>query len=240
MSQSIPSAASLLPDIQYPYPRFAKLADLNQPRIWHRPGVLIRQAQPEDAVAIWNVLKAAITPLIGRAYTQAQIDAWIADEEPQRLARDYAPARTAFVAESERRIIGFARISGAEVEALYVHPARARRKVGKLLLATLENGASGRQVKALYLDAALNAVPFYRSAGYQVMGPSAPAFDNGVLLPCVRMQKTLPPDRGKKPGWGFDFAAAFARISPFLRYRPRLAKRPRLAHWPSRAGCCRA
>jgi hypothetical protein len=109
------------------------------------------------------------------------------------------------VAESERRVIGFSRFSGTEVEALYVHPAQAGRKAGELLLATLERSASVRKVKTLYLDAALNAVSFYESAGYKALGPSTPVFDNGVVLPCVRMQKTLRFQPQRKAGSGVRF-----------------------------------
>ena len=136
---------------------------------------------------MWRVLKAAVTKLAGPVYTRAQIDAWIADENPQRSA----PGRTVFVAESDRRIIGFSRYHGAEIEALYVHPDQAGRKVGDLLLSAIEKSAAAREIETLYLDATVNAVHFYRSAGYTVIGNSMPVFDNGVALPCVRMQKTL-------------------------------------------------
>jgi hypothetical protein len=52
--------------------------------------------------------------------------------------------------------------------------------------AAIESGRTGLQ-----LDAALNAVPFYRSRGYKIVGASNPLCANGVALPCTRMAKTL-------------------------------------------------
>ena len=155
-----------------------------------QPLVVIRKAAARDAGAIYDVLKAAVTPLVDRIYTRSQIDAWIADEAPDKLVQGIKFG-TVLIAESDRRIVGFSRLSGAEVEALYVHPAYAGRSVGNLLLATLEKFALVGKVDALSLDAVLSAVAFYESAGYEVIGPSMPLFDNGVSLPCVRMQKIL-------------------------------------------------
>lgn len=167
--------------------------------------VVIRQAKPQDAQGIRRVLKAAVTTLIGSPYTRAQIDAWIADEEPARFTGRLALG-TVFVAVAERCVIGFARIGSAEVEALYVHPAESGRKVGLRLLAALERSAATHDVKTLRLDAAISAVSFYESAGYRILGPSQPRFDNGVALPCIRMQKVLHFERREKQaaGLGLD------------------------------------
>lgn len=214
MSQPTAAIAPTLPDFRCSSALRANLVDANldctgmsfrqpeHPPAGRRPSILIRPATADDAVAIWQVLKAAVTTLIERAYTREQVDAWIADEDPAKLPPDVALRRTVLVAESERRVIGFSRLGGTEVEALYVHPAQAGRKAGELLLATLEQSAWGCKVKTLYLDAAINAVSFYESAGYKALGPSMPVFDNGVTLPCVRMQKTLRFQSSRKAGIG--------------------------------------
>lgn len=192
--------------------------------------VSIRLARPEDATAIWRVLKAAVTTVIERNYTRVQIEAWIADEAPETLAAHLALGRTVFVAETEQRVIAFSRFCRPELEALYVHPNRAGHGVGELLLRAVENTASVGEVKTVCLDAALNAVPFCTSAGYQVLGPSKPLFDNGVALPCIRMRKTLSSD-GRKAG--------VAVLSPVSPHPLRLAERLRPVPWPSRARCYR-
>lgn len=208
------------------------------PLIECHSSVSIRRAGLGDATQIWQVLKAAVTTLVGQTYTRAHIEAWIEDEAPQNLGRDLALGRTVFVAESEQRVIGFSRLCRQEVEALYVHPAKSRQRVGELLLRAVEESPSARLAGTLCLDAALNAVPFYRSAGYEVLGPSTPVFDNGVALPCIRMQKVLPATLGENPIRDLD--GAYARIS---RVSPRSIPLPaqlRPENWPSRARCYRA
>lgn len=157
----------------------------------HHASLSIRQATPHDAIAIRDVLKAAVGTLLGRPYTQAQIDAWIGDETSETPLCPSECGPTVFVAELNRCVIGYSRFTQSELEALYVHPAQKRRSVGETLLYTVEESISRQQPTNLSLDAALPAVPFYRSAGYRIVGPSAPLLDNGVTLPCLRMQKTL-------------------------------------------------
>jgi putative acetyltransferase len=161
------------------------------PLVLRRWPVTIHKAASNDAPATWEVLKAAVTTLIGRPYTQRQVDAWIADEDPAKIDGSIESPRIILVAESAKRIVGFARMAGDELEALYVHPEQSGRKIGERLLAAVEGSAVRRAVRILTLDAALNAVPFYRSSGYEVLGPSLPLFDNGLALPCVRMRKVL-------------------------------------------------
>jgi GNAT superfamily N-acetyltransferase len=93
--------------------------------------VTIREAGADDAYAIWEILKAAVRTLIGHPYTEEQIEAWIADEDPARSGFDFHHPPTIFVAESGRRICGFARVLNAELKALYVHPAKRGRKIGE-------------------------------------------------------------------------------------------------------------
>ncbi|MEI9970819.1 MAG: GNAT family N-acetyltransferase [Ignavibacteriota bacterium] len=136
--------------------------------------------------------------MVGRPYTQQQVAAWIEDENAAKTEQAFGPAQITFVAESANRIVGFARMAGDEVEALYVHPQHSGRRIGERLLAMVEDAASLRAIGIVSLDAALNAVPFYRAAGYEMVGTSRPLFDNGMELPCIRMRKVLHTDRRSK------------------------------------------
>jgi len=207
-----------------------------------RPTVSIRRAISQDAPAAWNVLREAVKTLGGRWYSPAQVEAWIADEDPARRPGDFQLGRTAFVAEMDRQVVGFSRLSGREVEALYVHPAQAGHQIGEFLLAALERSASVRRVKTLCLDAALNAVPFYISLGYRIVGPSAPLLDNGVALPCVRMAKTIP-SRLLARNWSYAWTALVATaggIKSVSLGSLRFPERLRPGQWIYRAGCCKA
>ncbi len=155
-----------------------------------RRSVLIRPATLEDSFGIWRVVHGAVATHAG-TYTRQQIDAWVADEAAQIFLPEPVPGCTVLVAESQGQIVAFSRLSGEELEALYVHPGRAGRRIGHLLLRAAEKSASVGRIHGLSLDAALNAVRFYESAGYKVLCPSWPILDGGVALPCLRMRKTL-------------------------------------------------
>ncbi len=180
------------PDVRYVHDAALFFsAERSRPLLAPRSVASVREATAGDAAAVWHVVKSAVTPLIGRPYTRKQVEAWIADEAPRQFAAGFVPGAATFVAESDRSIIGYSRLRGAEVESLYVHPTHKGRRVGELLLGALEQSACVQGVRTLYLDAALNAERFYESAGYLALGPSVPLFDNGVPLPCVRMCKML-------------------------------------------------
>lgn len=160
------------------------------------PLISIRQARPDDGSAIEDAIEASVRTLAGKPYTQPQIDAWIADEASENQVS--GSGRAVIVAESIQGLIGFSRFSQLELEALYVHPTHSRRSIGELLLQNVEKSAYRQGAQTLSLDAALPAVGFYKSAGYIVVGRATPVFDNGVALECLRMQKTLAPDRFRK------------------------------------------
>ena len=140
---------------------------------------------------MWHVHTVAIRALSGGVYTAEEIQAWIEDDVPETYRRDISLGKTVLVAEHEGRIIGFSCLSANEVEALYVHPLHAHHNVGQVLLTAIEHVGLIHHARSLSLDAAMNAVDFYRTCGYQVLGYSTPTFDSGRALPCVRMRKTL-------------------------------------------------
>ena len=70
-------------------------------------------------------------------------------------------------------------------------PARAGLGIGKRLLAALEQLARGRGIARLHLSASLNAVPFYRAAGFVALREEAYAHPSGISLASVAMEKQL-------------------------------------------------
>ena len=75
--------------------------------------------------------------------------------------------------------------------AVFVDPARVGLGIGKRLLAALEQLARRRGIVRLHLFASLNAVPFYRAAGYVALREEAYAHPSGISLASVAMEKVL-------------------------------------------------
>lgn len=152
-----------------------------------------------------TVHRAAVRGVDPGPYDRRQLDAWDHDRDPDGYPFG-DPDRPVVVAERDARTVGFgwANDREGEVEAVYVHPDHAGDGVGSTLLAHLEGRLAAVGVEAVEVLASLNAVPFYRRAGYEHVGERPVEFDDGVELSCARMVKDLRgPDDGVAPGeWG--------------------------------------
>jgi GNAT superfamily N-acetyltransferase len=79
----------------------------------------------------------------------------------------------------------------SEIEAVYVSPEVVRRGVGKAILQKLEERARDLSIKSLKMNASLNAVLFYKSAGYESQKEMKHRLASGVEIGCVLMTKEL-------------------------------------------------
>src|SRR3954463_13671018 len=77
----------------------------------------------------------------------------------------------------------------AKVRAIFVHPHFARRGLGSLILATVEQAARAAGFLRFEMGSTLTGVPLYRLKGYiEVERISVPLW-NGEALPLVKMVK---------------------------------------------------
>lgn len=99
----------------------------------------------------------------------------------------------ALIAEREGQPAGFA-LCEAEagfLQALYVDPRRAGGGVGRALLRACERAMREHGNAAARVLASLNAVAFYRAAGYRELGAASQPLADGSLLACVEMTRPL-------------------------------------------------
>lgn len=150
----------------------------------------IRAAKQEDKEFIWQVHTEAISKLCKSHYTQQQIQAWTSSLNPESY-REVIETREFFVVEDDKSIVGFGQLNSEteEVEAVYVSPKSVRCGLGTRVLQTLENLATEKGLKSLHLSSSLNAVPFYKQAGYTSQHESKHRLPNGTELACVYMEK---------------------------------------------------
>jgi ribosomal protein S18 acetylase RimI-like enzyme len=90
--------------------------------------VEIRRAGPHDAGAVADVFIASFEPLLRflpRLHTH---------EEDRAFIRDLVDRHEVWLAEEQGHVVGFAAISAARLEQLYVHPDHQRRGIGAALL----------------------------------------------------------------------------------------------------------
>ncbi len=154
--------------------------------------IVIRHAKPEEAEAIWGVRTRAIQESCRSHYSRKDLDAWVSAPMPDDYT-ETIESTDFFVAESDGGIVAFGFLDPAEskVEAVFVSPDYGRRGIGRRLLIALENAAMDRGLTCLRLASSLNAVSFYRSAGYEVRKTIQFHHPCGFSLDCVSMEKVL-------------------------------------------------
>jgi GNAT superfamily N-acetyltransferase len=80
----------------------------------------------------------------------------------------------------------------ARVRAFFIHPAWARRGIGRAILDACEKAIRAAGFHSIELAATLPGVPFYASCAYSAADHYDVPLNNGLPLPVVRMTKNLP------------------------------------------------
>jgi ribosomal protein S18 acetylase RimI-like enzyme len=149
--------------------------------------ILIRDARPDDAVAVWALQQAAFLPLAQRLPSRPTA---LSEEEAwwrQHLER--APRRVVVVQVADE-LVAAGRLEGAapegQLKRIAVHPAWQSRGVGRKLVLALEDNA--RQLGFVRLRAATRRrLPsnqlFYERLGYRVVlvEPYPPGIDDHTV-----------------------------------------------------------
>lgn len=172
----------------------------------------IRKATLEDRPAIKELIAESARGLSREDYTGPQIEAAVATV--YGVDTDLILDGTYFVAEGGEALIGCggwsrrrtlfggdqftARDSGeldpttepARIRAFFVHPAHARKGVGRAILDACEAAARAYGFRSLELMATLPGLKLYRACGYE--GDERVALDlGGVSIEFVPMRKDL-------------------------------------------------
>lgn len=152
----------------------------------------VRRAGEKDCEEIWRVHMRAIRGIANSHYTPAEIEAWASPRKPEHYIESIRN-KEFYVAEEDDAVIGFGTLNykQSEIEAVYVSPAVVRRGVGLAILRRLEERARDLGIKSLKMDASLNAVPFYKSAGYESQKEMKHRLACGIEISCILMTKEL-------------------------------------------------
>ncbi len=136
----------------------------------------------------------AIRDIANSHYSPEEIEAWARPRGPEHYIESIRNSDF-YVAEEDGAVIGFGTLNRQqnEIEAVYVSPEVVRRGVGSAILRRLEERARDVGLKSLKMDASLNAVPFYRSAGYESQTEKKHRLASGIEIACVLMTKELSP-----------------------------------------------
>ena len=79
----------------------------------------------------------------------------------------------------------------ARIRAFYVHPSHARQGLGRLMLEHCSAAAREVGFRRLELMSTMPGVPLYTAMGFTAIEESPLTMPDGVVLPMVRMGKSL-------------------------------------------------
>jgi GNAT superfamily N-acetyltransferase len=177
----------------------------------------LRLATEEDIPALHALIEASVRGLQANDYTPRQIEGALGTVLglDTQLVRD----RTYFVAETMESNLKAPVVAGcggwskrktlfgadagpgrepelldpttdaAKVRAIFVHPVFARRGLGSLILATVEEAARGAGFRRFEMGSTLTGVPLYRLKGYVEVERIEVPLKNAEVLPVVKMVK---------------------------------------------------
>jgi GNAT superfamily N-acetyltransferase len=83
----------------------------------------------------------------------------------------------------------------AHVRAMYTRPDWTRRGLGRRILEACEAAARADGFRMLTLGATLPGLPLYEAFGFEETGREDVVMPDGTPLPCVWMEKAIPPPR---------------------------------------------
>ena len=153
--------------------------------------ITVRMARSEDREALIGIKRRASLAVETGEVLQHLLD------EPGHLDVDneLLASGQVIVAECNRAPVGFGSflVAGSDVadlEGLFVEPSYWRRGIGQRILRAVERELVARQATSIRVVVALSAMPFYRSAGFTVigeektqLGPLAPVMAKALSCP---------------------------------------------------------
>jgi len=173
----------------------------------------LRLACMDDVPALEELIPLSVRALQAAHYSAAQMEAALGPVFG--VDRQLIADGTYFVAQGDARILGCGGWSrrrslfggdeertvedslldptreAARIRAFFVHPAWARRGIGRAILIACEEAMMEAHFQRAELAATLAGEPLYADCAYRVLERYEIPLPNGLSLPVVRMEKLL-------------------------------------------------
>jgi len=185
-----------------------------------RTEAVLRVATPDDAPAIDALMKASAAALFPAYYDDRQVASSV--EHVAQVDHILLADGTFFVLVADGELVGCggwtrrARLytgSGsfddevrilnpatepAKIRAMFVRPDWTRRGLGRRIIEASEDAAWREGYRRLALLATLAGVPLYRACGFEALEEVEVVLTDGVVLPCVAMEKPIGDPFGRR------------------------------------------
>jgi GNAT superfamily N-acetyltransferase len=181
-----------------------------------------RCASREDIPALNALIHASAVALSEGFYTPAEIEAatryvfgvdttlvddgtyFVASLQGRDVACGGWSRRGALYGGDQRRMeeapLLDPRVDAARIRAFFVHPAFARRGIGRRMLDHCVSAAAAEGFRSLELMATLPGVPLYEACGFRAVEPVVDTMPNGVGVRFVRMRRGVSGDASHTSG----------------------------------------
>jgi putative acetyltransferase len=136
------------------------------------PMVSIRRLQPADVSALHALHTLAVRKECAPYLEPAAVEAWLRGRtaEAYQRAADEEGENFWVAVEKGEMIVGFASWRDDTLLALFIHPDRQDRGIGRALFERCEVDAKDSGFQILRLNATLNAESYYEQFGFQRAG----------------------------------------------------------------------
>lgn len=157
--------------------------------------VKIREGQEGDSEGVSKAHVASVQGVDGTAYSEEELTGWKVGAAAVSYTFD-DPETVVLIAETDGEIAGFAEATfeDRELNKLYVDPAYQNQGIATLLSDEIDMRLGSHGIDSLYVEASVNAVPFYEQVGYERIGTHQkpiPVDGNSVKMEMVDMEKEL-------------------------------------------------
>ncbi len=125
----------------------------------------IREARPEDAIAISALIIAAIRETNAKDYPASFIEKLPELFSPEHIANRILTRKT-YVSVKNGDILGTASLDKATVRSVFVMPAHQGFGIGLALMKHIEALAMRTEIKMLTVPSSVTAEGFYQKLGY--------------------------------------------------------------------------
>jgi GNAT superfamily N-acetyltransferase len=155
------------------------------------PGFRRRDARPEDADGLLDVVVTAIRGRGTEIYGRDVAESWMSGWESERFGGAMAAGEAYEVAvdETNGKIVAFCSVRGEEICGLFVHGGYAGRGLGQALLARAEERIRSAGLACARVTASLVGLPLYEKNGYARLAEREQMTHGGLAMRVVDLEK---------------------------------------------------
>ena len=130
----------------------------------------LRHYHPKYANEIADVFHHAVHAISSEIYSPAQKEAWAETPPNYPFWKDRLEVKQPTLAIIHGSVAGFIELEpDGHIDCCYVHPKHQKQGVAKHLYQSLEAKAESLNLKQLYVEASIIALPFFEKQGFKVL-----------------------------------------------------------------------